>query len=599
VRVARSVLPWLCLVVILAACSATDASRCAIYAAKPITNQRILPAAAPPPGTPDVELEVVAAKGEFEPATFVVRPEFDLRRLSISVSPLKGLAGKLPASVVDVRAVKVWYQDQGLNYKEKTPPHNYNPVHLTGVKSLIPELLLYDDSLVKVDYDKQLNLLKTSRGYVDITRTESPRVATREEFLFADAATLQPVDIPAGNSKQFWVTVHVPDDAAAGDYSGMITLKSANGREGQVKIKLRVLPFTLPKPGYISSMYYNAPNHVFYNTNDLLLRQFEKEMRNMREHGVYNAMFPFEILKMERDVFVETLRIRERLGISNKQILFHGFIPDNLTGIPPRPGSLEKLREKIAECMQVFRACGAEDVYFYGRDEAKDDMVRDQRPIWEAVHEAGGKVFVAGYYQRGQFDLVGHILDLFVSSGYPVKEEAARWHGAGRKIIAYGSPQGGVEAPETYRRNFGLLIWQNDFDGHGTYVYHGGANRQGGYRHLVIPGVWNDFATDVGQGWKGHNMAYPTADGVIDTVQWEGFREGVDDVRYLTLLLDLMKQAEASGECGRGVRRPAPLAAARQFIDELKATDINATDRDLDEVRSEMVRHILALQDGP
>jgi len=366
-----------------------------------------------------------------------------------------------------------------------------------------------------------------------------------------------------------------------------------------VKIKLRVLPFALPKPYYISSMYYNTPNLVFYNTKELLLRQFEKEMCNMRDHGARDVMFSFDIFRMDREVFVEALRVRQRVGINNKQIYFVGFSPDEFTGIPPRPGSLEQLRGKLAECMKVFRSIGAEDVYFYGRDEASGDMVRDQRPIWDAIHEAGGKVFVAGYYRKGQFDLVGDILDLFVNSGYSVKEEAARWHGAGHKIIAYGSPQGGVEAPETYRRNFGLLIWQNDFDGHGTYIYHWGANRQGGYRHLVIPGNWNDFATDVIPRWKQHNMVYPTADGVIDTLQWEGFREGVDDVRYLTLLLDLMKQAEASGECGRGVRRPDPLAAARQFLDELKATDINATDRDLDEVRSEMVRHILALRDRP
>ncbi len=31
-------------------------------------------------------------------------------------------------------------------------------------------------------------------------------------------------------------------------------------------------------------------------------------------------------------------------------------------------------------------------------------------------------------------------------------------------------------------------------------------------------------------------MTYPTADGVIDTVQWEGFREGIDDVRYVCAL---------------------------------------------------------------
>ena len=31
-------------------------------------------------------------------------------------------------------------------------------------------------------------------------------------------------------------------------------------------------------------------------------------------------------------------------------------------------------------------------------------------------------------------------------------------------------------------------------------------------------------------------MAYPMTDGVIDTIQWEGYREGVNDIRYLATL---------------------------------------------------------------
>jgi len=41
-------------------------------------------------------------------------------------------------------------------------------------------------------------------------------------------------------------------------------------------------------------------------------------------------------------------------------------------------------------------------------------------------------------------------------------------------------------------------------------------------------------------------MAYPTVDEVIDTLQWEGYREGVDDTRYLATLLSAIDQAESS-----------------------------------------------------
>jgi hypothetical protein len=46
--------------------------------------------------------------------------------------------------------------------------------------------------------------------------------------------------------------------------------------------------------------------------------------------------------------------------------------------------------------------------------------------------------------------------------------------------------------------------------------------------------IWNDC--DSG-GVRDHVFAYPTSDGIIDTVQWEGFREGVDDTRYVATLI--------------------------------------------------------------
>ncbi len=41
-------------------------------------------------------------------------------------------------------------------------------------------------------------------------------------------------------------------------------------------------------------------------------------------------------------------------------------------------------------------------------------------------------------------------------------------------------------------------------------------------------------------------FAYPVSNGVIDTVQWEGFREGVDDICYLSTLLKLEEDGGVS-----------------------------------------------------
>ena len=139
-------------------------------------------------------------------------------------------------------------------------------------------------------------------------------------------------------------------------------------------------------------------------------------------------------------------------------------------------------------------------------------------------------------------------------------------------MFNYGNPQCGVEEPETYRRNFGLALWQAGYDGAMDYAY------QHSFGH-----EWNDFDN---QSYRDHTMAYPAANGVIDTIQWEGFREGVDDVRYLATLLQAMKTAEAAG--GAKARQAQ---ATRAWLDKL-----DMSSADLDVVRAEMIRRILALR---
>ena len=126
-----------------------------------------------------------------------------------------------------------------------------------------------------------------------------------------------------------------------------------------------------------------------------------------------------------------------------------------------------------------------------------------------------------------------------------------------------------------------------------SYIYHCGR----GVSHWLENGVqkyglnfpdssYNDFGASRR---KRFNMVYPTADGVIDTVQWEGYREGIDDVRYLTTLLKLIENFE--GTQRKNVQNA--LYAANAYLKELKETDINLTNRDMDTIRLEIIGHIL------
>ena len=55
------------------------------------------------------------------------------------------------------------------------------------------------------------------------------------------------------------------------------------------------------------------------------------------------------------------------------------------------------------------------------------------------------------------------------------------------------------------------------------------------YQHNGASGeIWNDFSSDP----VARTMAWtlPTTTGVVDTLQWEGYREAVDDIRYASTL---------------------------------------------------------------
>ena len=120
----------------------------------------------------------------------------------------------------------------------------------------------------------------------------------------------------------------------------------------------------------------------------------------------------------------------------------------------------------------------------------------------------------------------------------------------------------------------GLLTWRQDYDGVGTWAY------QSGTRH-----IWNDFDDDSNRDF---NLTYPTADGVVDTLAFEGFREGLDDVRYATTLRLAVEQAKAANDAGR----QQLAATARQYLDSLEVVP----GTDFDAVRAQVVDLTLRLK---
>jgi len=480
---------------------------------EPITSIKVLPFNYEIPAAPGNTLSVTACRNEFEPTSFILRSQKDLSGISLSVSNLYDDKGNtIPSSALDVRLVKVWYQ--------AAPNTIY--INTMGYY-LTPELLLRDDTLVKVDYATKTNYLRVTlngvQQYIDIS---SPTAAVPQTAQVRDAPTLQPFSLKANENKQVWITVHVPGTTPAGDYSGTITINAPSETPVTMNLNVKVLPFTLEPAPLEYALYYQGdlnPYFVGIEDSDKTTANMVLELQDLKDHGI-----AYPTLYWHTTEFLDQhLTLRDKAGFPKDKIYTLASSDDTQIGNPTDAAGLAHAA-KIVKTMRNFtESHGYTSTYFYGIDEAMGTEVTAQRTAWQTVHNNGGKMYVAG--DKDLIDLVPDLLDLVVLGGSPDTSQVARWHSYGKRIYSYGDPQAGIENPEIYRKNYGVTLWNAGYDGTMPFAY----------QHKYDD-IWNDFDSQETH-FRDHVFAYPTSNGVIDTIQWEGFREGVDDTRYVASLI--------------------------------------------------------------
>ncbi|MCP4640402.1 MAG: hypothetical protein GY851_08220, partial [bacterium] len=389
-----------------------------------ITNREFTTDAFPIPARRTDGLACAACRSEYESVTLVVYALADLEDVLVTVGDLRAAAGTIPAAAVDVSIVKCWYQaGRGIRYKPNR-------------EVFVPELLLKDDALVRVDRGAKENRLRSTAedGTERYVLCSDPTSEALEGVRPVDAAALQPVAIPAGTLRQYWLTVRVPDDAQAGTYKGEVTLSSNAGNE-VVPFEVTVHPFELAASSLTYSIYYRAKlskdGAPTIGSEDKSEEQFRAELADMAAHGVPYAT-NYQTWEMPR--LRRVLEIRRELGLPTDRFYNLG----RTTGSPESPQQLARLSKDIGKWIALCGEFGYEDVYFYGIDEARDERLAAQRVAWKAVQDAGGKTFVACYHKT--FEAMGSLLDCAVLANRPDPEEARKWHSVGSEAFCYAYP---------------------------------------------------------------------------------------------------------------------------------------------------------------
>ena len=553
---------------------AATAAKAAVtwYAVDPMAERRYMPDAEPVGGLKGEPVRIVAAQGEYEPGSFVLTSDAGEGKVDFAVSALKSKDGaSIPATDMDLKTVKVWYQ-AGTSW--------FSYFQDTGLK-LCPELLLHDEDLIKVDEEKVANYARIDDGdgkfhYHWLTTPRGVDAGKSDAFLsmkenFKDAPSFVGATVDKGRYKQFILTVHVPADAKPGLYEGEIRLRRRVDKAdlGAIPVRLRVLPFQLPGPctyfdwnkefrtWFCTYISLDSIMEVNGNDRELARRQLKSVMADFVRHNIripcYKGVFDDPEIPLSLGMDLDHICYGgSRLSWSRADMRHHArrirARAERMTGKPA---------DGYVTCL---------DEYGLGILKGLRDMIR-------VYQEEGLKFQLNCHYG---YSAGGYLSDLLWPNLTPdlsSRDFAEHYNNLGGDgyLGWYAQQHTGVENPAFIRRQYGL----------GPYR----AGLSCNYNYAQRLQGWNDIATDL---YRPMMLVYGCGDGCLDTLEWEAFREAIDDIRYATLLQRLARPLAGSPDVPKRY-------AARKALQCL--SDLDGDDYDLGATRLEIVRHILALRE--
>lgn len=488
-------------------------------------------------------LKAFCSRGEYEPVTFAIHALRALTAVQVTVGDLTSAAGDvIPAARIDVRSVRCWPKRVW-----KNPP--------------VAQYMM------------------------------TPWVLEKRDAL----------DVPEARTQQFWLTVHVPPDAAGGVYHATVRVQAGGAETTSLALELEVLPIVLRAPPTRHGMYYHMVDETRPAPHPPLSDDYlAKEIVNMREHGmnsVFVMLYPsiagtLDAGKVSYDLTPIAFFVRTCLEVGLGPGSWNTTVDDLL----PKYKGPSSLGSNVRGFVESFHARGwpTPIVSFGDESDAHDawSTAASLGAIKAAVPEA--LTYTTIVYPKNSEAYEPH-LDIRAFSSYLDRDGAERTRKAGRQLWMYSGPsEGNVKANRFYR---GLWASALGLDGVVDWVYFTFYQRDHLYNDLVDPRGGPNH-----RGW-----VVPAPDGPLPTVSWEGTREGIDDGRYLFTLQSLIAEART--------RTDAKLAAAAQRGDDaVRALHATVDARDFgdryplwrtcdamsvasfDDFRYRVAQHILELQ---
>jgi hypothetical protein len=368
-----------------------------------------------------------------------------------------------------------------------------------------------------------------------------------------------PARIEQGQIRHLVITVKVPEGTAVDTYKGELALSAGAKRITSLPVELEVLPFHLVTP-------QDKRVGVYYRGHDLTDEQLSTELSDIHEHGgsvlVWHSALHYT-KKEDGTIGFDTSRVRHAVEMQKK----HGIGPPYMVGTAPQraaalAGLKVKMTDKFADELrsnQKFKEIYAggikaltdlekelnageflytwmDEVFGRGRFEPWKAFAEATRALsknriyitfhnrnQEQVDKAAPWVDVRGYH--------GHTIDWWLGEGHTFTELAAELNKSGDEAWNYYNIREIAVTSEWVRLCNGYWLWRSPITAHTPWIY---------YSYGENP--YDDLDSDR------HDYAYaaphPTKPEMVSTLEWECFREGYDDLRYVVTLEDALIDAE-------------------------------------------------------
>lgn len=512
-------------------------------------------------------LTVSAAKGEKEPAQFVVQSPVELKDVQVRVSDLIKGAEKIPKENIDIRIVRVM---------TKRKLYTLDPSNVNNLER-VPEIL---------DHNKPVTFI--------------------------------------GN-KQWWLVVKVPENISAGLYQGTIMIVPANAQAKALSFSVKVYPFSLePPPANKTPGIFYATQCTFQyqgqtvstcSTTEAIVNHVRKDLEVIKDAGLKGIVVSdapmYRWTNGQMNIYYNSLiRIMDllaSLGFQEK-IPYYGIsrVPTLINEANPELTQEEKdaiYVRTVQEIEQLRASRNWPEFLYYPVDEpgympgnTGYDLLAKYHGLIIQVNP-NLMIFVTNSQNHMRGDYLTRVLphvDVPVigrcteTGHYADVLNFCASRSAGKECWQYQNMNRTGDGVEQSRLSFGYFFYRSPF----THQY-----------PWTFEYINGDPFDDLDTGISDWTYVYPDPDNNWDpnlpAIKLEGVREGIDDLRYIATLVKAISRAPANLATTK--------AEASRFLQTIKDNSFfdspikgSSTDKQLyDNLRLAIADYIVALSSAP